>query len=136
MRCKKSKFQIPGAFTQQMRYYFSFMAISCCQRVKKKSLEKHILNRRTCEELWEYSLVSLKTTNQGDSFLLLRLKNRTYSKNLTLYSKISKKAMGMLYLLQGNEIFINQRYKLSATKFVKILLYFVVNVILQPFAKG
>ena len=40
-----------------------------------------------------------------------------------------KKAMGMLYLLQDNEILTNQRYKLSAAKVVKILFYFVVNVI-------
>ena len=42
----------------------------------------------------------------------------------------------MLYLLQDHEILINQRYKLSATKFFKKLFYFVVKIILQSFENG
>ena len=64
------------------------------------------------------------------------MKNREYKVNLTFPLKISKKAMGILYLLQDNGIFTNQRYKLSATKFNPISLYFVVNVILEFFENG
>ena len=44
--------------------------------------------------------------------------------------------MRMLHLLQENEILTNKRYRLSATKGVKVSLYFVVNVILEPFENG